>query len=288
VTIIAGFRCSDGIVVCADTQETISSISKRNVPKLRFEPSNHLPFSGDDLAVAFCGASDNGPFIDKVVDNAWKQAKLHSSLDEVCSAIEQSIKDTYEEYGRIYQPGYCPQAELIYGVKIHGHSKLFSALGPAVNEKDTYCSGGAGYYMADFLAGRMYSDGLDIHQCIILAAYILFQAKEHVDGCGGDSQIAVLREDASSGCLELERIGFINKNLDDADRNLSRLLLYSANLSFAKREYKKQVASVLDLLESARDNQLKDVKQWQQFMESFHKLYGFPPHRFDVYGLAKR
>ena len=35
VTIIAGFRCQDGVVICADTQETSGS-AKRNVPKLEF------------------------------------------------------------------------------------------------------------------------------------------------------------------------------------------------------------------------------------------------------------
>jgi 20S proteasome alpha/beta subunit len=40
VTIVAGFKTIDGIVLCADTQETIGGISKRNVPKLRFEPGD--------------------------------------------------------------------------------------------------------------------------------------------------------------------------------------------------------------------------------------------------------
>ena len=36
VTIIAGFRSDEGIVICADTQETVEG-TKRNVPKLRYE-----------------------------------------------------------------------------------------------------------------------------------------------------------------------------------------------------------------------------------------------------------
>src|SRR6266404_5629863 len=62
VTIIAGFKGYDGIVLCADTQETVQGF-KRKVPKLRVEPAK----VGGDLAVAFCGAG-HGPFIDKVVD----------------------------------------------------------------------------------------------------------------------------------------------------------------------------------------------------------------------------
>ena len=69
VTIVAGFRCSEGIVVCADTLETIGDISKRHVPKVRFERCE--PERGD-LAVAFCGATNNGPFLDEIVDRAWR------------------------------------------------------------------------------------------------------------------------------------------------------------------------------------------------------------------------
>ena len=110
VTIIAGFRCYDGVVICADTQETVNNLSKRNVPKLRFEPVDWLErteaVTRDGLAIAFCGASETGPFIDKIVERAWEDAQTGTSLDEVCSLIETSIKETYKEFGRIYQPGY--------------------------------------------------------------------------------------------------------------------------------------------------------------------------------------
>src|SRR5580692_11038029 len=105
VTIIAGFKITDGVVLCADTQETVGGISKRNVPKLRFEPTGlRYKFdklrSGadpDDLAVAFCGATDNGPYLDMLVDEAWESAKGATSFADACSLIKQSIKDTYRE-----------------------------------------------------------------------------------------------------------------------------------------------------------------------------------------------
>jgi 20S proteasome alpha/beta subunit len=227
VTIIAGFKSYEGIVLCADTQETLEH-SKRNIPKLRFEPKNKRGFpeqvSPDDLAVAFCGAGD-GPFIDKLASEAWEEASIATSLDEACEAIEVSIKNTYKEFGAIYQQGMCPEVQLIFGVKMHRKSRLFSAMGPIVNEKSGYDCGGVGHYMADFLASRMYKEYLPIHQCVILAAYILFQSKEHVDGCGGDNQIVVLREDGSSGAVDWKRISAIMELLGKSDLEISELLL---------------------------------------------------------------
>ena len=110
MTIIAGFKCLDGIVVCADTQETVGNYSKRNVPKLRFEaPIGAMKVLGgySNVALAVCGAG-HGPFIDKLADEAWKSVEVTKNIDEACIAAEEAIKRTYEEFGRIYQTGMCP------------------------------------------------------------------------------------------------------------------------------------------------------------------------------------
>lgn len=251
VTIIAGFKSYEGIVLMADTQETVSNISKRNIPKLRFEPSGG-PHEGDNLAAAFCGAGDNGPFIDKLVETAWEDAQLATSLDEACEEIEKSIKRVYREFGQIYQVGYCPSAELIYGVKMHSQCRLFSAHGAIITKKETYDSWGAGYYMADFLANRMYRDYLNLRQCAILAAYILYQAKEHVDGCGGDSHIAVLRENGVSGIADWQHVEAITKMLGFADHDMGTLLLNCADLDMEPAEFIKEANDRIEILDALR------------------------------------
>lgn len=147
MTIIAGFRCQDGIVVCADTQETLGS-AKRNVPKLEFThgptwSAEQNKMINHDLALAMCGAGDS-PFVDKVASRAWDALRGVADIYEASDAVESMIKETYREFGEIYQPGSFPQAELIYGITIGGQSRLFQASGPLVNEK-SYASSGIGY-----------------------------------------------------------------------------------------------------------------------------------------------
>lgn len=246
MTIIAGFRSLDGVVICGDTQETVSNLSKRRTSKVKVSPEYpgiSAVITGSDLAVSFCGAGYS-PFIDKLTSSAWIACEGAASLDEACSLIENSICDTYEKYGRIYQAGECPKVELIYGVKMDGCSCLFSAAGPIVNPVERYCSGGAGYYMADFLAARMYRNVISVHQGVILAAYVLFQAKEHVDGCGGDSHIAVLRNDGESGMVDPARIRAITDMLSDTDQQLGEVLLAAANLQV---DYETVVGMVSEL-----------------------------------------
>ncbi len=276
MTIIAGFKGHDGIVLCADTQETIG-ISKRKISKLRVEPS----INQSELGVAFCGAGDNGPFIDKTVDLAWKQAQSATSLDTACEEIERSIKKTYREFGRIYQSGACPEAELIYGVKMQGMSKLFHAYGPIINSA-VYYSAGVGQYLADFLAFRMFKDYLDVRQLQIIAAYILFQAKEHVDGCGGDSEIAILRDRGLSGRVDASRIDKISEVISFTDTDLAQALLLCADFGMSNREFRKNIKNMTQMLGIARNSAIAEIRQ----NKTLPSLYGYGL-KTDALGIAK-
>lgn len=287
VTIIAGFRGQEGIVLCADTQETVANLSKRNVPKLRFEPANR-PFFGEEgaseneIAVAFCGAGSSGPFIDKLVDGAWEAARNETSLTDACGAIEESLKDTYREFGKIYQRGYCPEAELIYGVKMDGSSKLFSAVGPLVNEKRDYVTGGAGYYMADFLAARMHGFHLNIRQCVILAAYVLFQAKEHVEGCGGQSHIAILRDDGTSGRVGVAELKAITELLELTDTGTTgKIILELADFAISDKEFEANAHQVVKDLRGLRDAKRTEL---QDSLKFFRAIFSSLP-KHDSIGL---
>jgi hypothetical protein len=283
VTIIAGFKSHEGIVICADTQETIES-SKKQISKLRFEPADLSTGTINDLAVAFCGSGD-GPYVDKLIQNAWENLQTATSLDEVSAEIEKSIKNTYREFGRIYQTGLCPSAELIYGVKMFNGTKLFSAYGPIVNEIKEFHSSGIGHYIADFLASRMYKSYLGIKQCVILAAYILFQAKEHVEGCGGQSQIAVLRDDGTSGVVEWRHVEAITELLQVADDEVGRILLDVADLELDEEQIREHLNQIVDSLmpwRDARKEKLEKSLDWDLLFSKDSK----PPKR-DSLGLLE-
>ena len=269
MTIVAGFKSHEGVVLCADTQETIDQVSKHNVPKLRVEPSESSyrvqrvmgEGSDDDLAVAFCGATDNGPYLDMVIDKAWEAAREAVSLAEACASIEDSIKHTHREYGDIYQTGYLPSTEIIYGGRMEGDSKLFYSLGPAITERKGFVAGGVGVHLANFIASRMYSEYLEVKQCVILAAYILFQTKEHVDGCGGDSQIAVLRAHGTSGQVHWENVESITKLLRDSDKEFGEVLMHYADHKLTKDEFLTKAHETLDLLATTRDFELENFRK---------------------------
>jgi hypothetical protein len=234
--------------LCADTQETIEPL-KRHVPKLRIEPNKDGGDSTDELIVAFAGAGDS-PFIDKLVSRAWEDAQVGTNIEEVSDDVEKSIKDTYKEYGQIYQTGYCPQVSLLYGIKMHGKSLLFRADGPVVNEKETYDCAGIGLYLSNFLCSRMYRNNLTLEQATILAAYVLFQGKEHVEGCGGESQVAILKNNGGSGIAE--NLSGISRQIQLVDRNVEQVILSAADLTINEEKYNGDLARFIKLLTLTR------------------------------------
>lgn len=280
MTIIAGFKCQGGIVLCADTQET-SGPAKRNVPKLEFThgptwSAEQNELINHDLAIAMCGAGD-GPFVDKVASRAWDALRGVADVYEASDAVEAMIKETYREFGQIYQPGSFPHAELIYGITMGGQSRLFQASGPLVNEKN-YASSGIGYYLADFLATRMGADGehgwRTIRECIAVAAYILFQAKEHVEGCGGKSQIAVLRESESSGLVDFQLVERLTEYLKSADYFMGDMLLASADFSMTEDALTEKIESVISTIKFVRNEEVKKLKEDREFRRSIWPFDG--------------
>jgi hypothetical protein len=263
VTIAAGFYFNGGIILCADTQETIEH-SKTWTPKLILEPAAMRgKDSPDDLMLAIAGAG-SGPFIDKLTERAWESIFDAKSFEEACSSVEESIKGTHEEYGRIFQPGYLPNAELVYGIKMQGQSKLFTASGPVVNEKRGYGSVGAGNYMADFLAARLHQRYLPAPQAVILAAYVLFQCKEHVDGCGGDSHIAVLSETGNSRMLAEWMAYLSGDQLEEVDEVIGRLLLSAPDFTVSDEDFAQQLNDIIEKTIEIRHRADLFHKQWQE------------------------
>jgi hypothetical protein len=272
VTIVAGFRCADGVVLCADTQETLAA-SKTHVPKLRFEPREHelVGDHKDDLVLAMAG-SGNGPFIDKVVDKAWEDVQIAHSFDEACSEIEDSIKRTHQEYGLIFQTGYLPEANLIYAVKMHGQTKLFRSIGPLVSERITWAGDGTGYHLHNFFASRMYSPILPLQQLIVLAVYTIFQCKQFVDGCGGDTNVSVVNNAGESQSVPSSQVRWIEEHIRATDLFLDDILLKNADLTLSEEQLKLAYAMHLQCLSYARTEQQASKEKFDAFFKTLKGL----------------
>jgi hypothetical protein len=240
MTIAAGFLCRDGIVICADTQETYGDLLKINAPKIILKPGN---MAASPRRAVFAGAG-HGPLIDKLAEVAWATVQaLPSSaeLEVVAATIEASIKETHEEFGRIFQSGQMPQAELIYGINCSGRMGLYRAIGPIVNPIDNHACIGIGQYLADYITDRMALQMADSAWSELLSIYLLEQAKEYISGCGGESHVVTIRPNGSLVMMDRMDVSLIGNHLKQLDKYTSTVLLSSPDLVLQDDEYKKRV-----------------------------------------------
>lgn len=286
VTIVAGFKCKEGVVLCADTQETIEH-TKMRTPKLRFEPRELDCHDGEnDLVTLFAGAGE-GPFIDKLVERTWEDIQAASNFDNACTLAEQSIKNTYAEFGRVFQLGYCPSAELLFAIKMDGQSKLFRADGPLVNEKTEFANGGTGLYLSNFLCSRMYHPSLTLAQIVILAAYVLDQATEYLDGCGGEHHIGVLRNGGGSEFVDPITLKGIVNHLRKIDKEAFRIIFASANLELPEDTFKGLAEHLKIMLFATREAHQNELGMWPQIKKFFVENSEMHPSDFKPLEIRK-
>jgi len=192
MTIAAGFRCSDGIVLCSDSQITAPDGTKYNAQKIFSYSSSEV-----DAAFAFAGV--------EVFSKMCIERLSRCVLASEPSNIEQILRD---EALAIHQT-YSPQAtvsttdydlDVLVAVRFrtgnHDELGLYHIEGPAVSPPiRTFDCIGIGRTVARQAINSFYKDGLSVQEGSRIAVFCLKQTKDHVDSCGGPSQVTVVWDD---------------------------------------------------------------------------------------------
>jgi len=236
MTIAAGFVCLDGIVLCADTQETISGYTKNNTEKIR-------TWQDQGLCIAITGAGDSELIetVGGLIQDALIADYLPSSVrmnDVVRDLIQEVISDCFIKFIVPYAPfpsGERPSIELLIAVLVdneaNNYQVLYKASGNTVREisPGADCIG-TGLILAKSLIERFYSPFMNLDEMVLAACYIMFQTKKWVDGCGGktDIVIASYQKQCFSG-ISSGDVESLEKHFDDSDEWLRILLIDFAN-----------------------------------------------------------
>src|SRR5271169_2920996 len=101
MTAIAGFRCKDGIVLCADSELTHPDGVKTQVEKIRAYGNKQSGVCG---AIAWAGIEDYARIILDNVSDQWQaiesgELHLSSVLHEVAEAVQKSYVNPNQDEG---------------------------------------------------------------------------------------------------------------------------------------------------------------------------------------------
>jgi hypothetical protein len=270
MTIAAGFKCTDGIILCSDTEEAVGDYGKRSRAKIVLYPSMN-PFPQNkgprvrkksdpplpppppkpEVIAAFAGAGDSD-FIDKLVDYLWAKIAAPSSYAQKVSALEDGTIEFHRKYWPAYPADIRPEAHLLVGLWTKSQYGLLKVVGPFVTEVPAFTSVGVGASLAEYLTDRFYSQPLSVNDATSIAIYLLQEVKEHVRYCGGQSHILVMKEEGYAQFEMPLKIDWGEDKLRKLEEAVGPLILKAANGETETEDFEKSITEFTSRLRSIR------------------------------------
>ena len=207
MTITAGFRVQNGILLCADSMYT--GASRIYQPKLfdyEFDVwSSEMTVNCSSIAFALSGNENYAKMaIEDCVEAVRSCARKDRTAKAITRLIRKAVKGINNEYVDTRPESEKENArfELIIGFfsPSSGHL-LFKTSGPAVVTIERYCCSGVGAYLGEFIIGNALSADMRLWDFVLVAMNALAAAKSYDANCGGDTQMLVV---GKSGFLSRE------------------------------------------------------------------------------------
>lgn len=190
MTIAAGFCFKDGILLCADTEQTVG--------QLKINDSKIISENFPDCSIAFAIAGDVAQATSAVQQIL---ADLRECTDSrTVSFIECTIRSRIEDiYQRLLLQhpranyGDSPFFDLVVAVRSIGESPcLFASSESAVTRIKEYACRGVGLILAGYLIKPLYHKVMSPSEVKAIAAHMMNHVKASVSGCGGSSEILIV------------------------------------------------------------------------------------------------
>jgi 20S proteasome alpha/beta subunit len=233
VTIAAGILCSDGLVLCADTEHTISEDRKAQSSKTR---AWHVGYRFG----CECGCSGSEPPRDVRVSvglsgaghSDWIEAFMQGVDQDILAEVpnqfdidvfEQQLRDFNQNFFSTYirsyaeNPQHRPQAYMLVLVQFcfdDTRRAIFHAHENVVLKAEERCfmAVGAGAPVFQGFAELLYGDlpackqRWTMKEAAAMAVYIMDKVKSEVPGCGGNTQIMMIGANSEQDTVPTKRI----------------------------------------------------------------------------------
>jgi 20S proteasome alpha/beta subunit len=184
VTVAAGYVCDEGVILCADTQETIPGFTKTDVQKL-------LSFDVPPLRLVFAGSGNNATQIDDVIYEIALKFQSTSPSDPVASraALRDSVNQSFP---RQFYPRERPEVDILLAIQSVDAADLYRITDCNIAPVQTHVCVGSGVILGSQLFDRHYRKEYPLYEAAIVSIYVLYHVKKWVDGCGGQTDIALI------------------------------------------------------------------------------------------------
>lgn len=223
VTIAAGFRCNEGIVLCADTEETLGDIKQW---RGKIETSVYPAHPGVKHAVCFAGSGWTD-YVRTAIEKAQQGLGECNGISEIRSHLEEKLLGFFD--GHLANWAYFPAnerpcAELLIGVTTKaGPFGLFYYGGTAFYETHEKTIG-SGVILANNLISEHRFGNESLDQLCRLGIFVISRVKKQVLGCGGETHLAALRGKGDFAFMESDGVIRLETELNEHSKELNTRL----------------------------------------------------------------
>ncbi|HEV3483538.1 MAG TPA: hypothetical protein VGR97_14565 [Candidatus Acidoferrales bacterium] len=234
MTVAAAIPCKDGLILCADTEETITDEQKRTASKIQvvvhMSESNKFiqatskvtdTFSDapwawrGDWVVGIAGAGHSDwieAFIEGMSESVLnKTFGKRLRLQRLHQLINQYAEEFFVRYIKNYSddPARRPQANMLIAAQSRTRNEIFR-INDNVMLRDEWGSGcvavGKGAPTFQHLAKHLIDSFATMKQLCSTAVYILSRVKSEVPGCGGKSHVVMIGRNGYLQSLSAKRV----------------------------------------------------------------------------------
>ena len=245
VTITAGFRVDDGILLCADTMYTGG---------MKFYETKifKTEIKGGTVAFVLAGSQDYGLMAIQNCQKALlKSGPKLRSMDDIQDLISSTLMLLFKQHTEM-QPE--DQVELIIGAWTKSDGlRLLSTRKAAVVARPQYECKGSGSYLARYLIDSAYQPAMTLQNVIILAMQVLTAVKSYDEYCGGASELIVLDASGSLSPVAHDEISISEKYISAYEKYARRLMFDFASPQMKDEDFLKRLDSFVETMKVGRD-----------------------------------
>lgn len=278
MTIVAGFSGAGGAILCADTQETVSGYAKREVEKIHVWKASNDAGLGYNYGVAV--AADSGPYADSLTQEL--RLAIREVRDYDLSAIDKAIEQCLTKFHSTHiwpraSQDRAPQLESLVVIQNirGGHAEFFHTSETAVNYVDqTQCCIGIGGYLADYIVRKTLTPGASMGHMLAVAAYMLLEVRENVDGCGKGT---IWWFDRQGNCDLFydpsHRQTFLEDQAGEINVALARCMAYMTDVGDDAHPFHTDPDELLKLLNGIRANNSEALQKELSARQMYDRLW---------------
>lgn len=210
MTLIAGFKCAEGYVLCADSQETIT----RDGHDFRVTRQKLVPIAVGKVSMAIAGSGD-GDLIDAFVGR-FSQTYQQSEIAELDSAVEVFKEEllAFAKEKRVHIRKIDSTFRFLLGAHSEKDKKcrLWKTITGDPIEVMDYALAGVEDERYEYSVRNFYRTGMPISQGVFLGLYLMWLAEQTSNYVKAPISVAVLKNNGLH-FEEQNKINFIDQKV---------------------------------------------------------------------------